>query len=112
MTIKKGKGIRPALCPFFTGDLPNRSHAALNPSALDSAFNPVFPLKFLHATGRVHKFLFTRKKGVALRADFHVDILHRRARLGNVPAGTGDRCRFVLWMNSLFHSSNLSIGTL
>ncbi len=105
-TIKKGKGNLLALCPF-TYLRPLINH--IQPQTLlDSVLNPVLSSKFLYATSRVHKLLFARKKRVALGTDLHVDTLYRRTCLDDIPAGTGNRRRLILWMDALFHASPVS----
>jgi hypothetical protein len=72
--------------------------------------SPIFSPETLHSTGGIHQFLLSGEKRVTSRADFHADILHRRAGVDHVAAGAGDVGVEILGMNLFFHlTSSLNI---
>ena len=58
---------------------------------LPSALDVVALLEPLDAAGGVHQMLLAGEEGVALRADFHLDVLGRGLGLDHVSACAGDR---------------------
>jgi hypothetical protein len=63
----------------------------------------VFLSELLDPAGGVDQFLLTGEERVAIRANFHVDITHRRARFGDIAARASYFSRLILWMNSCLH---------
>ncbi len=69
-----------------------------------ACFLGVTLVEAINAPGGIYQFLFARKKRVARRADFHLQIgLARRARRECFAAGTLHVNVLVLWMDFLFH---------
>ncbi len=60
-------------------------------------------LETLHSPTGVHQFLCTSEKWVAFRAQFHSELGNSASSHEGVPAGTGDGCLEILWMNAGFH---------
>ena len=60
-----------------------------------------------YTTAGVNQFLSAGKEGVAAGADVNTEIFFGRAGLNHVTASTFNGGRFVIRMNSLFHSCHL-----
>jgi len=63
----------------------------------------IFPAESLNTPGCINQFLFARKKGVALGANFNPDILCGGSYLYYVAASTANRGLKILRMYFLFH---------
>lgn len=59
--------------------------------------------EFLHASCRIHEFLFTRVERVAGCADADLQAATGGAGVINLPTGTGNGGVYVVWMNLCFH---------
>jgi hypothetical protein len=68
----------------------------------------VFPAKTLDAAGGIHEFLLPGVKGVALRTDFHADLLFGRSSGDFAPASTADHGLMVSWMDVVLHNAESS----
>ena len=79
----------------------SKSHSASSSAAL--VFDAVFLSELFYSAGGIDEFLLAGKERVAIRANFHMDITHRGTGLGHMATRTGDRRRFVLWMDTCFH---------
>src|SRR5512145_3112453 len=75
----------------------------LRVAALRSALYVVPSLEALHATRGIHEVLLARVEGVALGADFHLDVPGGRLGLYHVPAGAGDGRQLVQGMRIGLH---------
>jgi hypothetical protein len=67
----------------------------------------VFLDKLIHSSGRIHEFLFTGEKRVALRTNLDPDIRLGRTGMQGIAAGTNDYAILVLWVYLVFHFSSL-----
>ena len=63
----------------------------------------VFFSKSFNSAGRIHQFLFSGKKRMALGADLNTDILAGGANLHHIATGAFDVCLRILRMNIRFH---------
>ena len=68
-------------------------------------FLRVFPVIAFDTSRRVDQLLLARVIGVAIRANFQVDITDGGTGFERIPANTGDNGLFVFRVNSLFHYS-------
>lgn len=60
--------------------------------------------EFIHPTGCIDDLLFARIKGMANRADFHMDVATQGGTsLNGVAATTGNSDRLIFRVNSRFH---------
>ena len=57
----------------------------------------------LDAPGGINEFLLSGEERMALRADFHAQVLDRTAGFDDVAAGTNDFRFVILRMDFLFH---------
>ena len=64
-------------------------------------------LETVHATAGIDKLLFTGKKRVAFRANFHTDIAFGGRGFNHFAAGAGDGRFLILGMDIFFHSCHL-----
>jgi hypothetical protein len=69
----------------------------------------VFLLKPFNPACGVHKFLFARKEGMAIRTDFHMDLLLRTPCLKDRATGAFDHRLINLGVDILFHLHSLRI---
>ena len=63
-------------------------------------------------SGGVDEFLLTRKEGMAVRADFHMDLWNRRARLDHIAAMTDDLAGLVFRVDAFFHFFSCLRGSI
>jgi len=63
----------------------------------------IFPAESLNTSGRIYQFLFARKKGMTLGANFNPDIFFGRPYLNHITARTPNRGLKILWMYVLLH---------
>src|SRR5438876_1071179 len=68
----------------------------------------VFPLEALHSPFRIHYLLRTGEEGVAIRADFQLDVSDGRPGFDLIPASAADSGCAVFGVNSGFHVSDSS----
>ena len=81
-----------------------RLGAPLCPEGSAAGLAGVLLAEFVDAAAGVDDLLLTRIEGVAVRADFDLQIVaQRRARVEGVPAAAGHRDLFVVGMDSVFH---------
>jgi hypothetical protein len=66
-------------------------------------FTTVLAIETLDPAGRVDQPLGAGIEGMAIRADFDVQLVHRRTRLKRIAACAGDYATMVFGMNSGFH---------
>ena len=64
----------------------------------------VLLLETVYASACINKLLLTGKEGVALGADFNLDVLLRGTGFDNLAASAGNGCSLILGMNVLFHA--------
>jgi hypothetical protein len=64
----------------------------------------------LDSSRGVDDLLLARHKGVALGADFHLDILFGGAGLDHIAANAGNGRVVVGWMDAFFHFNSSSPG--
>jgi hypothetical protein len=105
-----------ALCPFLPR-MPSESHSASSSAAL--VLNAVFLSELFYSSGGVDKFLFAGKERVAIGANFHMDIAHRRTGFDHVTTGASDRRRLIFRMDTCLHKIlssmefyNITMGSL
>lgn len=60
-------------------------------------------VELVDTTGCIYYFLPTRKKRMALGADFQLDVADGGSGRERATADAGNRCDFILRMDSLFH---------
>jgi len=72
----------------------------------------VLALEAFDATRRIHQFLLTREKWVAVRADFDLQhlTLHRGTGLKGIAAGAVHGNRMIIGVNSFFQEALLAAG--
>jgi hypothetical protein len=68
----------------------------------------VFPFEALHPPFRIHDLLRTGEEGVAIRADFQLDVSDSRAGFDLIPTSAADSGHAVFGVNSGFHVSDSS----
>jgi hypothetical protein len=86
--------------PFTRKPLPHTG----SPAAAGLRFLDVIFFAEAFDTARsIDKFLLARKERVASGTYFHFYILGCRAGFDNITAYAGNRCRFVIRVNSIFH---------
>lgn len=66
-------------------------------------FQAVTLIEAIHAPARVDQFLLTRKKRMAFRANFNIDVLTRRPGDKRFAAGARNRTRMILGMYAFLH---------
>jgi hypothetical protein len=74
-------------------------------NCLTIGFNVVSLVKFLHASGCIHKLLLAGVEGMAKVANINLHAAFCAACLEHVAASAGDGGNFVFRMKSLFHLS-------
>ena len=68
----------------------------------------VFLVETVNTSTGVNKLLLAGVEGMALRADFNLDVLLCGTGCENVATGTADRSLFVLGMDTFLHEFHLS----
>lgn len=63
----------------------------------------IFLAEPLYSTGRVHEFLFARKKRMAFGADLNTNVCFGGSRFEDITASARYRRLKILWVNVLFH---------
>src|SRR3954470_8688849 len=91
--------LEPGFCCEFLAQTKRAPYGALHSNdALDST--SVLLTELVYATASVDDLLLARIEGMAVRADFDLQVMtQRRTRQERVAAGTGHVCVFVLGMN-------------
>jgi hypothetical protein len=79
--------------PFF--NFKNRLRAVL--------FSIILAHEFFNAARRVDKFLLSRIKRMALRANFNFHVANCRTGLKRTSAGTRYSTHSIFWVNIFFH---------
>jgi len=65
----------------------------------------ILPVESFNTTGRVKQFVLPGIVRMTRRADFDMDVTHRRAGFKSVSANAGNNRFSVFWVNIDFHCS-------